>query len=253
MARHDPVSDEFYGPVEACDAISDGLFYLCAALSIGALFVDRSQVILYDAVSTLFAIGVIASFSIGLVLRLYLLPRAEDRRRRDFFTNAYGVNLAPEQTDGYYNNQETEPTRKVAVQLLEDSLFTKVIARRMARSERLRVGVYAGMWLACVISRRIDMGVVLVVSQTVFSEQLLSKWLRLEWLRSRAESVHAATYSALANRLSKAAFAATTIETMALYETTKANAAITLSSRLFRRMNPALSAQWDTLRATLKL
>jgi len=44
-----------------------------------------------------------------------------------------------------------------------------------------------------------------------------------------------------------------TLENMALYETTKSSAGITLSSKYFEQMNDALSAQWDAVKKAVKL
>lgn len=251
MAKHDPIRKEFFAPIEQCEVASDWLFYIGAALSVGALFVDQNQKVVYDSVSALFAISVIAGFVIGLVLRLYLLPRAEDRRRRDFFANAHGVNLASDTTSGYYNNDQTDALRRTAAQLLEDSLFTKSISRRMVKKERIRSGAYTLVWLACVVSRRTDMGLVLVASQAVFGEQILAKWLRLEWLRMRSEEVYDSIYGSLAQKSPKSTFAAKVNEALAKYETSKASAAITLSSKVFEKLNPELSLKWEKMRKTL--
>lgn len=256
MAKSDPVRSEFYGPVEACEHACSLLFYVGAALSVAVLFVDRRYPVWHDGLTILFSVTVIALFILSLMLRIYLLPRAEDRRRRDFFANAYRVNLAPAQTDGYYNNQESEPTRKIAMQVLEDAFFTKAILLRMARTERIRCVAYALLWLLCVFNRRVDMDVVLVACQAVFSEQVISRWIRLEWLRSRTERTYDDLYRDMIHRpidAMTANFAALTMESMAQYETTKANAGITLSSRIFEKLNTELSGQWLNVRAALKL
>ena len=38
-----------------------------------------------------------------------------------------------------------------------------------------------------------------------------------------------------------------------MYETSKANAGITLSSTIFDDLNPTLSTEWDKVKATVKL
>jgi len=43
------------------------------------------------------------------------------------------------------------------------------------------------------------------------------------------------------------------IRGFALYEASKDNAAITLSSKIFHAKNPSLSAEWDKIREKLKL
>lgn len=253
MSRSDPIRVNYFDALEKTERVADGLFYAAAALSIISLFVDKSTPILYDVVLTVFAITVLGLFGVGLAVRLYLTPRAEDGRRRDFFSSACGVNLSHQQTDGYYNNEFTDPIRRMAAQVFENSHFSKAIARRMARTERIKFGVYAALWLACLIYRRMDIGIVVAASQAVFSEQVVSKLARLEWLRARFETTYETMYNLFQSKPAKAQFSAITLDTLSMYETAKSNAAVTLSSKLFGEMNDELSKEWEQIKAVLKM
>lgn len=48
-------------------------------------------------------------------------------------------------------------------------------------------------------------------------------------------------------------FNAHALDTLSMYETSKANAGITLSSTIFDDLNPTLSTEWDKVKATVKL
>ena len=59
----------------------DWLFYLSALLSFCTLLVRQdTHPNAYDVVLLLFSISVVAMFALGMMLRLYLTPRAEDKR-----------------------------------------------------------------------------------------------------------------------------------------------------------------------------
>jgi hypothetical protein len=254
MSRSDPIRTRYYDAVELVDKVSNWLFYANAALSIASLLVEKqTHPIAYDWILTFFAVAVAALFTIGLVSRLYLTPRAEDKRRQDFFTSACGVSLTHEQTDGYYNNDFAEPIKRMAAQALENGHFSKAIALRMARTERIKVIAYAVIWLVCVLNRQADLGIVVAASQAVFSEQVVSKWLRLEWLRIRFEKTYDDVYRLFQSKPAAPKFNAMTLESLGMYETAKANAAITLSSKVFHRLNAELSAEWDRIKAELKI
>jgi hypothetical protein len=254
MSRSDPIRTRYYDAVELADKVSDWLFYTNAALSVASLLVEKqAHPIAYDWILIFFAVAVAALFTIGLVSRLYLTPRAEDKRRQDFFTSAFGVSLTHEKTDGYYNNDFSEPIKRMAAQVLENSHFSKVIALRMARTERIKMIAYAVIWLICVLNRQTDLGIVVAASQAVFSEQVVSKWLRLEWLRIRFEKTYDDVYRLFQSKPAAPKFNAMTLESLGMYETAKANAAITLSSKVFQRLNAELSAEWDRIRAELKI
>lgn len=252
MSKSDPIRTNYYNAVERADKVSDVLFYVSATLSIVSLFVDKStHSLAYDIVLTCFALSVVALFIIGLVSRLYWTPRAEDKRRQDFFASACGISLSHQKTDGYYNNDFTEPIRRMAAQILENSHFSKAIALRMVRTERIRVIVYGCIWLTCVFNRNADLGLLIAASQAVFSEQIVSKWLRLEWLRIRFERTYDEVHRMFRSKPASQSFKAMTLESLGSYETAKATAAITLSSSLFQKMNDQLSAEWEQIKADL--
>lgn len=254
MSRSDPIRARYYDAVELADKASDGLFYTGATLSIASLLVEKqAHPNAYDFVMAAFAIAVIALFVIGLASRLYLTPRAEDKRRQDFFSHACGVGLTHEKTEGYYNNDFVEPIKRMAAQVLENSHFSKAIALRISRVERVKVGAYALVWLVCLLNRHTDLGIIVAASQAVFSEQVVSKWLRLEWLRMRFEKTYDDVYRLFQSRPVAPKFNAMTLESLGMYETAKANGAITLSSSLFRQLNAELSVEWERIKAELKI
>lgn len=137
--------------------------------------------------------------------------------------------------------------------MLENSHFSKAIALRMARLERAKIAVYALAWLLGLLSRQTDLGILVAASQAVFSEQVVSKWLRLEWLRIRFEKTDDDVYRLFQSRPAAPKFYAMTLESLGLYETAKAHGAVTLSSRLFRQLNDELSAEWERIKRALKV
>lgn len=254
MSRSDPIRQNYYAAVQTAEKVSDGLFLAGALLSFGTLLIDQKKCAdIYDIVLLLFSLSVVALFTLGIVLRLYLTPRAEDKRRQDFFSSACNVSLIHQQTDGYYNNDFKDPIKRMAAQVLENSLFTKEITLRMARYERVKTAVYLLVWLALLYYRRTDLGWIVAASQAIFSEQIISKWLRLEWLRIRSEKTFEDIFKLFQTRPAVAQFNAHTLDAVSMYESSKATAAITLSSKIFDKLNPSLSVEWDKIKTTLKM
>ncbi|WP_066260690.1 hypothetical protein [Hydrogenophaga flava] len=252
MSKSDPVRENYYASVDRAEKTADGLFYVTAILSIISLFVERAMYPLeYEIVQTSFAVCVITLFIVGVVNRLYWTPRAEDKRRQDFFASACGVTLSHQKTDGYYNNDLTDPVDRMAAQVMENSHFSKAIVLRMASTERIKVATYGALWFICVLNRHADLGLIVAASQAVFSEQILSKWLRLEWLRIRFENTYDEMHRIFQSKPPTPTFRAQTLESLGKYETAKATAGITLSSSLFHKMNDQLSAEWDLIKADL--
>lgn len=252
--RSDPVGDTYYSRVASADKASDLLFYVGAALSLTVLFIDRATYpSAYRAMNFLFVVAVLSLFAIGTALRLYLTPRAERNRRLDFFSSALGIKLTHETSVQYYNNAETDPIRRTAAQLLENLHFTKNITLMMLHWERAKVGGYAVIWVACLLWQGSDLGLIAAVSQVIFSEQILARWMRLEWLRLSCEQLYDETYQSFASQGNADAFRALTLNAVVAYEAAKAIAATPLSSKIFHRENEKLSVDWERIKQSLGL
>jgi len=255
----DPIRTKYFDPLEQAERASDFAFYCAAVLSIAVLLIDRGETPrLYVVAQIAFLVTAIAGFFLLIAVRVYFSPRAQDVRLGDFLSSAFGFQLIPERTERYYSTEVEEPIRKVGAQALENALFTKEIARRMCSWERGIIAVYVALWLLALFNRNTGFDVMVVASQIVFSEQLVSRAVRLEWLRGRSESVFTTLYQLLQvgpleGNAQRMAFEARIIHELVKYENTKSNAAVTLSSRIFERLNPALSVEWEKIKSTLHL
>lgn len=256
MKRSDPIGPKYYVPLRKAEILSNVAFYLAAVLSIAILFVDRgSNVWAYDLAQGAFALLVICYFLSGIVIKIHFSARAHASRVADFVSNAFLVPLIATPSEGYYNTPGGDPFVRLASSVLENALFTKSIVGRMLRFERWRIAVYLVVWFCAVIYRATDLAIVAVAAQVLFSEQLLSRWVRMEWLRSRVEKAHDDLYGLFqgtTDRKSKE-FRARVVQAMILYETSKAQAAISLSSRLFDELNVELSRSWQDTRTQLDI
>ncbi|QCK85899.1 hypothetical protein E8L99_09055 [Phreatobacter aquaticus] len=256
MKRSDPVGPEFYVPLTSAESFSDAAFYLAAALSVAVLFVDRAANLrAYDLVQGAFALSVICHFLSGIVIKVYFSARAHAARVADFVSNAFLVPLTATPSEGYYNTPSGDAFVRLGASVLENALFTKRIVARMLCFERWRISLYLFVWISAVLYRATDLAIVAVAAQVLFSEQLLSRFVRMEWLRLRVEKVHDdlfRLFQGSADRESKE-FRARVIQAMVLYETSKAQAAISLSSRLFEKLNGELSRSWENTRTQLGL
>lgn len=255
-ARSDPVGDHYYRPLVIAETWSNWLFWIAAVLSILALTVERSSSPkLYDLVQGAFVIGVVALFVLGLAVRLYWTPRAEDKRRQSLLSNALNVAITHEQVVGYYNNKETMPLKRLGAALLENSLFSKSILLTMARGERLRVVAYVLVWIVAALYRATDLALVAALAQAIFGEQIVSRWLRLEWVRNRFEHVYDHLYQLFQSTqdFDRDEFRIRVLAEFGEYETTKAYGGILLSTLVFNRLNPALSLEWEQIKQRLML
>ena len=254
MSRSDPVRSKYFAPLESAEFTSGALFYIGAVLSVVVLFIEKvTHPLLYTIAMIAFAVSVAALFCVDMATRLYFGPRATDERTRDFVSSVYRVKLTHELTDGYYNNALQDPEKRLAAQVLENTHFSKTIVLEMAKIERIKVAGYMLIWFVTLLNRDVSFDLTIVASQAVFSEQILSKWMRMEWLRSRCESIYKDVYKLFQSCPSKSTFSAGAVEAFATYESAKANAAITLSGKIFEKKNALLSSEWVEIQGALNI
>ena len=150
----DPIRDRYFKPLEIAEGVADKLFYIAALLSFAALLVDQHAYPTgYSIVLISFVLTVIIVFFLGLAVRLHWTPRAEDQRRLDLLSNAHGIPLTHEQTTGYYNNDQTDPLKRLGVAVMENSHFSRAIALEMAKTERINVFVYLALFVIVLLYR----------------------------------------------------------------------------------------------------
>lgn len=254
MPQSDPIRKSFFDVLARAESVSDLLFYTSCLLSIASVFLTKeSPYGLYNIVMISFAVCVVITFILGNAIRMYFSPRAEDNRRKDFFSHAMDVSLTHEKTDGYYNNDIKKPYRRMAAMVLENSLFSKTIILRMLSHERFKVILVLVIWLIVIIYRDSDYGIILATSQAVFSEQVIARWWRLEWLHSRFEKTYDRIFDLFRTKSNAKEFDATVLDITSFYETSKSNASISLSSKIFESINPATSKEWEQIKNTLKI
>lgn len=252
--KTDPIRGRYFDPLDAAEQATNIGFFGAGILSLAVLMLERTEFPrAYVTVQVLFLLAVVFTFAISLAVRLYLGPRAQEARLGDFLSSAFGVRIAAEGTEGYYNNAAQEPIVRVAAQTLENTYFSKEIALAMCWRERGALAGYATLWLIAFANRNTDLDVLLIASQVVFSEQVLSRFFRTEWLRAKSERVFKQLFQQLQSRAQDALATATIFQELLTYENAKANAGVKLSSALFDKMNAELTAGWERIRAQLKL
>jgi len=252
LARSDPIRDRYYAWIEYVERATSISFYLAAVASLLVLFIHRRvHPSIYQLVQLLFVLLVVTVFLTALITRLYLQPRAQDARRSELLSSAFNVSLTHTRTVGYYNNTETEPMARLAMCLFENCFFGKSIVHKMLITERAKTTVYLAIWAIVALMRNSPMELVAIAAQIVFSEEILLRWFRLEWARSRYEQIYKELFLILSTERKRPHFSALVLEAFGSYETGKTLTGIVLPSRIFTRLNKQLSSEWLEIRDSL--
>jgi hypothetical protein len=87
-----------------------------------------------------------------------------------------------------------EPLQRLGLSLTENCYFTRAVTLEMLKKERLIIPAYAALFLVTVFVRSTDLAIIPIAAQALFSEQLLSRWCRLEWLSHRCGATYKRLY-----------------------------------------------------------
>lgn len=252
ITKFDPIRKKFFTPLERAEKLSGLLFITVVALTIFAtLFDEVSYKRLNGFLQWSLVVTVVLFFILDQSIRLYFAPRAQDSRAQDFLSQAYRAPLSGQQTAGYYNNSQTDPARRIAAQVFENTLFTREVSGAMLKVTGAIAALYFTLWFAGLASRDVPLPLVATCAQVVFGEQLLARCFRLFWLHRRSDNIFNDMHRLFLAKPNSMTFSAMALESFTKYEAAKAIAGITLSSRIFERLNPKLSAEWVALRKTL--
>lgn len=247
---------EYYKPIEKLESACGWLFWLCALLS---LIVPYSSsfpyAILKDAANPVFLGLVLLNLILSLYLKFVLIPKADYERRKQLFSDSFGVSISTEKTQGYYNNELPPSLLRLGANTFENSYFGKEVCAEMAKEERKKVLIYFVIWIIAISFRNTEISLVVCLTQLLFSEEMLIRLITVEKLRSDIESVYNDFYSLFLNRIDSLENKgiAQIMNLFSRYECCKAFASIKQSTEIFNKLNSDLSKRWEEIKKSLKV
>jgi hypothetical protein len=255
QTRVDEVS-KYYKPASKIGLISLCLFWINAILSICILYSSLVlDIFAQNILQVLFLVTVLIHFVISQISRFYLIPRAEQMRRKQMLSDAFGAPLSHDRTSLYYNNHYSPSIKRLGANTMENSLFSKEIVEHMLYSKRILIGGYILVWILAFTFRDTNLAILVCITQLVFSGEVIVQWLNLEILRFRHErtyeTLHAHFLHDVDENSQKAI--ATILDAFVSYESAKSSAGYLLSSKVFNQINPELTEKWNQIRNELNM
>jgi hypothetical protein len=248
--------ERYYKPIEIFERLSSLLFWVSAVLSIAVLY---SRIIpwtsLRNVPMVMFSTFVVLHLVFTLYTKFNLIPIAEGKRRKQLLSNSFDVPLTPEETKAYYNNPIAPSIQRLGANILENSFFAKSICGKMALQERVKVLIYFTVWFVAAICRSTPLDILVVVTQTVFSGEIIARLVSLEVLRHRNEDLFEELYHEFLHKVDFQTSTATAciLDAFATYESAKSAAAIKQSTSVFLALNPSLTREWAGICERLKM
>jgi len=249
----DPIREKYYKPLVIFEMSGNILCWISIILSLCIIIFENTKFPYFlIALQISFVICVIILSVIKIMLKFYLSPRAQERRYKDFLSHAFNT-ANYEGTKKYYNNNEIIPIRCIAAQTLENSLYSKSIIKDMVKFERAKLIFYILIWLILILYRGIQLNIIIIVTQIIFSEIILNRWITMEFFKYRTEKVFDILFNLFKSKTNGDNFHSDTLEITGIYEMSKANCGITLSERIFLKKEKYLDKEWKEVRHKLNI
>lgn len=243
---------ELFDRATATETWGGQVFWIVVALSVAALFVPELWVqrIVNPLLIAACAVGVVFS-----VLTLIWQNGGNQLLRASQLTNAFDVPIGDVARSDYYNNNFPPSVDRLAATTFENSLFTARVLDVMLTKERLLVGGYMLLFIILTACRWSSINLLHFLAQTIFSVDVLLHWLRMERFlhrvcRVKRELHQLFVQGGIAGSTNGLAIA---LAAFSDYECAKDEAAMPLDGKVFGKINPKVTKEWDALRASLKI
>lgn len=203
----------------------------------------------------IFIITTVLFFIADNYLSIYLIPSVEGKRRVHLLSKSLDVPLDYETTQKYYNNHIEPSILKLGAHIFENSLFAKEVTARMCTIERRKILLYAVIWITSLTIRTVNLEFIAIISQTLFASTLLTKWLKLEYLRIKNEQLYNCLYDLFLLRRDNedARVSAKFLDYFVSYEAAKAYSGIKQSSKIFFQINDEYTEEWERIKQKLDI
>ena len=176
---------------------------------------------------------------------------AENERRKTLISNAYGSELTDKKTIGYYNNNEKNSIKKLGVNVFESIFFTKSNTIIMIKQNAVRIIIDVIIWLVIILIMK-DKNIVLCITQSIFSSEILISYLKLLYFNSKVNGIYNKLFTLFITNKYSSKNESQLLECAFEYECLKSSAHILLSTSNFNKNNKKWTANWESIKIKIK-
>lgn len=249
MARRDDVNQLYLLP-NRIEYIIKWLFWINVVCAVGScIFKTDTESNILSIIQILVSILYVVS---RIIDDNFFWYNAENARRQSAIENGFGIDITEYKTNEYYNNRLPNNSAKFSVNAFESIMFSKTTAGRMLWKESIKIGIAILAFIStCLVNK--DYGIMLIISQTVFSTYFIEEYVTLVVYKSRLEKLYDDFYKELITigikyEDQKSLLLAYAIE----YEAIKAHYKVRLSEKEFWKHNTETSLKWERVCREIK-
>lgn len=253
MAQFAPQNNLFKN-VSIIRKILNCLFWLIFTFSISPPLLKPYLIptSIIDIINILTIIGVLSYFILELIVDLFLIPQAEQKRRDDFMDNSLGSMFSLESSQEYYDNDEIEMgLYKVEVNLFQNCFFSYNLIKSMTIGKiALPTIVLTTIWIIAYYGFK-EVPFFLSLLQVLFSANILGSLIKHLVVQNRLQKIQADwielfQYPDFKN--GSANYNHSIIRNWLRYETLIAKIPLNISDKHFHKKNDSLTKKWTVLK-----
>lgn len=198
-------------------------------------------------------------YFVDLYTEAWAYPESARKRRQGFLDNSLGTRLLPAAVEGYYSNDQIESgLYKMTVNCFENCFFTKRIAEEMTSGFVIKTSFFALLFTGSAYFGFKENAMALPIMQVLLSSLCVTELVhhlqfvsRLKNLYERFTAHFQSTNSE--SDLQRRHEPGSCISFLLDYETTLAFNKAPLSSKIYKKLNPGLTEQWEAIKTRYQI
>ena len=221
------------------------LFGISTAITFSLIFARNTKYEIWLALPLVALAGL--SLLISLRSRI-LINDGNGRLRSAQLADALSVSCEYPVGEGYYNSSLPSGIRRLLATTCESAGLTLEILEDMLTLQASKLVVFVVIFLFYLGYAKADVSVLAVGAQIIFSGELIASAVNLHRYLRKTRDVHKTLLQFFRTETSidEGEALAVGLTAHVDYECAKEEAAVLLSSRLFKKKNPAYTARWNT-------
>lgn len=247
MAANIPYQDS-YDKLKICRTISFGLLAIISVLSIVLPIIKQSGHVFYDIFDFLNIAFIIGYSILNTVTEVFICPNAAIKRRMGYIDNSIGSKLLDKPLTGYFSNDSIPfGSYKLAVNCYENCFFSYNIAKAMTLRIVIKNSVFFFFFLGCAYfgfqSNIVATPIIQIFISTLFLDELIHHLNFRTKLKKILDSFQQLFMQKLKHDdLGIPIFFALDYETVLAYNKSP------LSDKIYKKLDPQLSQEWEELK-----
>lgn len=237
---------------ERFSRVASLLFLLVGGASAILLATQEPQII--SVVAPILVCMTIAGPILSIAQRNYQV-KGNVLLRESQYRDGFKVPIGDEVRDDYYNTVLKPSVKRLGATTLENIKFTLAVVDKMLWWIRFKTLAYFAIFITLLVIRQTDLGWVLLATQSFFSGDVLLAWYSTERFRHRTRECRSQLKQHYIDGAKKESLLshAFILRAFTNYECAKDEFATPLSERIFSKINPEVSRQWESEKIDLSI